>query len=138
MKNVVVEGCEFEIYESGLLNSNGEVEVNSSSIASANVKVDGKKVYTTLKVDVSNYSSNTVTGWVSGSGSTLVPAEITSSALYNNVKEGQNWKPVYLEEDQAIGVEISGRVKSGHSEIPATCIINVKIKKANQTAYKAE
>lgn len=138
MKNVVVEGCEFEIYESGLLNSNGDVEVNSSSIASANVKVDGKNVYTTLKVDVSNYSSNTVANWVSGSGSTLVPAEITSSALYNNVKEGQSWKPVYLEEDQAIGVVVSGRVKSGLSEIPATCIINVKIKKAGQTVCKAE
>ena len=91
MKNVVVESCQFEIYENGLLNVNGVVAVHSSSVASTNSKVDGKGIYTTLNVTVSGFTSSSVSGWISGTGSTttplgvVVPGQIVASALYNKV-----------------------------------------------------
>lgn len=140
MKDVVVEGCEFEIYESGNLNENGIVTVNSGSVVSDNTAVDGKGVYTTLKVDVSNFTSSVVTNWVATSGSTTTPAgvqipgEIISSAQYGVVDSF----PVILEGDQAASVTIYGKVQSGQTTIDATTVVSIKVKSAGQTVVQAE
>ena len=140
LKNIVVEGCQFEIYEGGVLNTSGVVSVDSSSVASQKVKIDDKGVYTTLKVTVSNFTSNMVPSWVLLSGSTTsplgisVPGVISASAAHNKVDSAA----VFLEGDQAANVTIYGKVQSGQTTIDATTTVSIKIKSAGQTKVKAD
>lgn len=142
LKNVVVEGCQFEIYEGGLLNSNGTVSVDAGSVVSNNTKVDGKGVYTTLKVTVSGFSSNLISNWIPSSGSTTTPAGVSipgvivSSALYNKV----DGDAVFLEGDQADNVTIYGKVQSGQTTVDFSTVVSIKIKAngAGQNKMKAE
>ena len=140
MKNVVVESCQFEIYENGLLNVNGIVAVHSSSVASTNSKVDGKGIYTTLNVTVSGFTSSSVSGWISGTGSTttplgvVVPGQIVASALYNKV----DGDAIFLEGDTAENVTIYGKKQEGEYVVDATTTVTIKVKSAGQTAVKAE
>ena len=146
LKNVVVEGCQFEIYEGGLLNPSGTVSVDNTpvtgSVVSQNTKVDGKGVYTTLKVTVSGFSSTLIPSWIPLSGSTTtpvgvsVPGVIVSSALYNKV----DGDAVFLEGDQAASVTIWGKVQSGQTTVdtPTTVSIKIKANGAGQNKMKAE
>ena len=140
MKNIVVEGCQFEIYEGGSLNPSGVVAVDSSSIVSAKAKIDNKGVYTKLNVTVSNFSSTLVTGWIPLSGSTTtpvgvsIPGQITASSQYNK----ENGNAVFLEGDQAANVTIYGKVQSGQTQIDATTTITIKIKSAGQSNTKGD
>jgi hypothetical protein len=140
MKYIVVEGCQFEIYEGGVLNSSGIVSVDSSSIVSAKSKIDSKGIYTKLNVTVSSFSSSVVPGWVPLSGSTTtpvgvsIPGQISSSSQYNT----EDGSPVYLEGDQAVNVTIYGKVQSGQTQTDATTTITIKIKSAGQTNTKGD
>lgn len=140
MKDVVVETCEFEIWENGQLNTMGICTVNIGSVVSDNTAIDGKGVYTKLLVDVSAFTSNTITNWVTASGSTIspigiqVPGEIVSSAQYAAV---DNF-PVILEGDQATNVTIYGLKQEGQSISETTTIVTIKIKSAGQTVMQAE
>lgn len=135
MKEIVVEGCEFYIYENGKINLNGDVTVDIlNSVISDNSKVDGKGIFTTLKVNVNNFTSTDIPGWEPGSGATTTPAEIISTAQYDKV----DGFPVILEGDEAINVPILGTVKSGTQSTPKTAYITIKVKSAGQTSTKGE
>ena len=146
LKNVVVEGCQFEIYEGGLLNTSGVVSVDNTpvtgSVVSKNTKVDGKGVYTTLKVTVSGFTANLIPNWIPLSGSTTTPAGVSvpgvfqSSALYNKV----DGDAVFLEGDQAAAVTIYGKVQAGQSTVDTPTVVSIKVKSggAGQDKMKAE
>ena len=142
LKNIVVEGCQFEIYESGVLNSTGVVSVDPSSVVSQNTKIDNKGVYTSLKVTVSGLTSNVVPSWIPLSGSTTtpvgvsIPGVISPSSAFNKVDSS----PVFLEGDQAASVTIYGKVQSGQTTIDATTVVSIKIKAngAGQSVAKAD
>ena len=140
LKNIVVEGCQFEIYEGGVLNSSGVVSVDPSSIVSQNTKVDNRGVYTSLKVTVSDFSSTLVPSWIPLSGSTTtpvgvsIPGVISSTALYNKVDSAA----VFLEGDQAASVTIYGKVQSGQTTVDSTTTVTIKVKSAGQSVAKAD
>ena len=134
LKNIVVEGCEFEIYENEVLNSNGSVSVDPTSVVSSNTSIDSKGVYTTLAIQVSGFTSSNISNWISGSGSTQAAAQVTSSALYTSV-DGNS---VFLEGDEAIGVVVVGKVQVGQSQVDTPCTVTVKIKSAGQSVVTAE
>ena len=140
MKNIVVEGCQFEIYEGENLNSSGVVAVDSSSVASTKSKIDNKGIYTKLNVTVTAFTSTLVTGWVPLSGSTTtplgisIPGQISASANYNK----EDGSPVFLEGDQAANVTIYGKVQSGQTQVDATTTVTIKIKSAGQSNAKGD
>lgn len=134
LKNFVVEGCTFEIYENGTLNPSGTVSVTST--ASANTKVDGKGVYTTLMVTVAGFSSIDPEHqpWVSGSGSTVAPAQISASAQYNKIDS----LAVVLEGDEATDVTILGQKQQGQTTVPEQTTVTIKVKSAGQINTKGD
>ena len=134
MKYVAVEGCEFDIYENGTLNTNGQITV--TSVASLNSKVDGNGIYTTLMVSVMGYSaiSPDVQPWVSGSGATVNPAQISASAQNTKVDN----MTVVLEGDEATNVTIVGQKQQGSTTVSAETSVTIKVKSAGQQYMKAE
>lgn len=134
LKNIVVQGCEFEIYENGLLNSSGHVTV--TSVASTNSKVDGNGIYTTLMVTVAGFTSQdpTLQPWIAESGATMTPAQILASAQYTKVDS----LPVVLEGDKAENVTIQGQKQQGQSIVTEYTTVTIKVKSAGQTNTKAE
>lgn len=134
MEYVTVEGCEFDIYENGILNTNGEITV--TSIASLNSKVEGKGIYTNLMVSVMGYSaiSPDVQPWVSGSGATIEPGQISASAQNTKI---DNF-PVVLEGDEATNVTILGLKQEGSTTVSAQVNVTIKVRSAGQQYMKAE
>lgn len=134
LKNVVVEGCEFEIYENNLLNSSGNITITSQ--ASSNSKVDGNGIYTSLILTVSGFTSlpSVVPTWIPESGSTVNPAVVESSANYVKV----DGVKVILEGDEAADVTIIGQKQEGMYVVTAQTTITIKIKSAGQSYMKAE
>ena len=134
LKNYAVEGCTFEIYENGTLNPSGTVSVTST--ASANTKVDGKGVYTTLMVTVAGFSSIDPDHqpWISESGATIVPAQISASAQFNKIDN----LPVVLEGDEAKNVTILGQKQQGQTTVPEQTSVTIKVKSAGQSVVKGD
>ena len=134
MKNFVVEGCVFEILENGIVNPSGIVSVTST--ASTNSKVDGKGIYTTLIVTVAGFSSTDPLHqpWISGSGSTVAPAQISASAQYNKIDN----LPVVLEGDEAQNVTILGQKQQGQTTVQEQTIVTIKVKSAGQSVVKGD
>lgn len=134
LKNYVVEGCSFEIYENGIVNTSGNVSVVSA--ASTNTKIDGKGVYTTLLVTVEGFTSSDSSHqpWISGSGSTVTPAQISASAQKNKVDN----LSVVLEGDEAQDVTIVGQKQQGQTTVPEETTVTIKVKSAGQSSVKGD
>ena len=134
MKNYVVEGCSFDIYENGIVNPSGTVTITST--ASTNTKVDGKGVYTNLIVTVASFSSIDPNHqpWISGSGSTITPAQISASAQNNKI----DGSAVVLEGDEATNVTILGQKQQGQTAVPEQTTVTIKVSSAGQTVVKGD
>lgn len=134
LKNYVVEGCVFEIYENGSVNPSGTISITSA--ASTNTKVDGNGVYTTLIVTVAGFSSMDPSHqpWVPSSGSTVNPAQILASAQHNKI----DTLPVVLEGDEAKNVTILGQKQQGQTTVPETATVTIKVKSAGQSVVKGD
>lgn len=134
LKNYVVEGCSFEIYENGIVNTSGTVSVVSA--ASTNTKIDGKGVYTTLLVTVEGFTSSDSSHqpWISGSGATVTPAQISASAQKNKVDS----LSVVLEGDEAQDVTIVGQKQQGQTTVPEETTVTIKVKSAGQSSVKGD
>ncbi len=134
LKNFVVEGCVFEIYENGSVNPSGTISITSA--ASTNSKIDGKGIYTTLMVMVDGFSSTAPEHqpWISGSGSTLAPAKISASAQYNKIDS----LAVVLEGDEAKNVTILGQKQQGQTTVSEETTVTIKVKSAGQSFVKGD
>ena len=134
MKNYVVEGCSFDIYENGIVNPSGTVTITST--ASTNTKVDGTGVYTNLIVTVASFSSIDPNHqpWISGSGSTITPAQISASAQNNKI----DGSAVVLEGDEATNVTILGQKQQGQTAVPEQTTVTIKVSSAGQTVVKGD
>lgn len=130
-KPIAVEGVQFEIYEGGVLNTNGTVSISSLCSPCTKVSIQGKKAYAgTLLVEVTGFTSSLITNWVPSSGSTtspagvITPGSITSTMQKASTVEGK----FFLEGDTAASVTIYGQMTTSSGTSPTTTTVSIKIK----------